>query len=316
MKAWSDAWRALRRLFWGVVAVLALVVVAEGARLALAAAAIHPALGWAVALALAGAVIHFLIAPATRLLRWRAALPRPAKEASLAEWRAYGRHLSRHHSLRGGEAAATARLLLADASDATGAREASLPLCQALDASGRAAVERAAVKAFALTAISQRAAWDALAVLAVQAGMISDIAGVYRERPTLTDLGGLGRRVVVASGIAGGLDALGDQAAQAILRSWTGVMKVATVSVAQGMLNAFITLRVGEIARQAAAGQPTNATAASWWALGRLSLLPVQGVAGAAWSAGVRGLQALREKVGAGEGGRAPARAPAAPMEA
>lgn len=316
MEAWTEAWRALRRLFWGAVALAAILLLAEGSRLVAWAWGVHPVVGWAVAGALLAAVWFLLVSPLVRLLGWRPAAARPDAEASLEEWRGYGERIRRHPALSGTDEARKAARVLPMAADAGEARDAVSPLCAKLDAAGRKAVERAAVKSFTLTAVSQRAAWDALAVLAVQAGMLSDIAGVYRERPALSDLAGLGRRVVVASGIAGGLDALGDHAAQAILRSWTSVMKVVTASVAQGLLNAFITLRLGEVARQAAAGQPVNAAAASWWALGRLSLLPLEGAAGAAWQAATRGLGALREKVGYRQPERPePSGSPLAPVE-
>jgi len=119
-----------------------------------------------------------------------------------------------------------------------------------------------ASQVFLATAISQNGSVDALVVLGAQGKLVLDIATIYYQRPTLRDLAYLYANVAATAFIAGELDDI-DVAEQmqpivsAVLGSSVaaipGMSAAASLfvnSVVTGTGNAYLTLRVGIIARQ------------------------------------------------------------------
>jgi len=119
-----------------------------------------------------------------------------------------------------------------------------------------------AAQVFLATAISQNGSVDALVVLGAQGKLVVDIATIYYQRPTLRDLAYLYANVAATAFIAGELDDI-DVAAQmqpivtAVLGS--SVAAIPGMSAAAGLFvnsvvtgtgNAYLTLRVGIVARQ------------------------------------------------------------------
>jgi Domain of unknown function (DUF697) len=119
-----------------------------------------------------------------------------------------------------------------------------------------------AAQVFLATAISQNGSVDALVVLGAQGKLVLDIATIYYQRPTLRDLAYLYANVAATAFIAGELDDI-DVAEQiqpivtAVLGSSVaaipGMSAAASLfvnSVVTGTGNAYLTLRVGIVARQ------------------------------------------------------------------
>jgi hypothetical protein len=119
-----------------------------------------------------------------------------------------------------------------------------------------------ASQVFLATAISQNGSVDALVVLGAQGKLVLDIATIYYQRPTLRDLAYLYANVAATAFIAGEIDDI-DVAEQmqpivtAVLGSSVaaipGMSAAASLfvnSVVTGTGNAYLTLRVGIVARQ------------------------------------------------------------------
>ena len=119
-----------------------------------------------------------------------------------------------------------------------------------------------ASQVFLATAISQNGSVDALVVLGAQGKLVLDIATIYYQRPTVRDLAYLYANVAATAFVAGELDDI-DVAGQmqpivtAVLGS--SVAAIPGMSAAAGLFvnsvvtgtgNAYLTLRVGIVARQ------------------------------------------------------------------
>ncbi len=118
-------------------------------------------------------------------------------------------------------------------------------------------IRGAASQVFVTTAISQNGSLDALLVLAANTRLIWKIAHVYYQRPTLRDLIYLYANVASTALIASSLEEI-DIAEQLQPVLATGVGSVAAVvpgtallvnSLSTGAANAFLTLRVGIVAK-------------------------------------------------------------------
>ena len=156
-------------------------------------------------------------------------------------------------------------------------RLASNPHLKGLDLSNRLQIEKAlailgqnadkiiqqtAGTVFISTAISQSGRLDAFLVLSAQSRMVWRIARLYYQRPTVRDLIQLYANVVATAFLAGELEDVDiSEQVQPILSSVLGAMAVtipgfqlaASIlvnSVLTGAANAFLTLRVGIIARR------------------------------------------------------------------
>jgi hypothetical protein len=156
-------------------------------------------------------------------------------------------------------------------------RLVSNPLLKGYDLSCRAGIEKAlenlggkcdviirdsAAAVFVSTAISQSGRLDTIFVLTANFRMVWRIARVYYQRPVLRDLIYLYANVVATAFVAGELDEaeIGEQiepilssALSAMSFSIPGVQAAAAIvvnSILTGAANAFLTLRIGIIARR------------------------------------------------------------------
>lgn len=119
-----------------------------------------------------------------------------------------------------------------------------------------------ALQVFLTTAISQNGSLDALAVLAAQSRMVLQIARIYNQRPSFRDLWWLYGNVAFAALLARQIEDMDmGEAIQPIVSSVMssavgivpGMEAAATVfvqSVLTGSANAYVTLRVGVIAKR------------------------------------------------------------------
>lgn len=131
-----------------------------------------------------------------------------------------------------------------------------------LDQASNAAIKSAGSRVFFATAISQFGALDAMLVLGVQSRLIWDVSHVYHQRPTIRDMVYLYANVMSTAFLATELDDadLSEQiqpVLTSVLGSAAGVvpgLQAATAlfvnSVVSGTANAYLTLRVGIIARE------------------------------------------------------------------
>jgi hypothetical protein len=156
-------------------------------------------------------------------------------------------------------------------------RLSSNPLLEGRDLSGREQIEQAlavlsrgcddiiqksAATVFVSTAISQSGRLDALFVLSSQWRMVWQIAKIYYQRPTLRDLGYLYSNVAATVFMASELDDIDvseqvqpviSSTLSAVSLSIPGMQALTSIlvnSVLTGAANAFLTLRVGIIAKR------------------------------------------------------------------
>ena len=125
-----------------------------------------------------------------------------------------------------------------------------------------AIIQQAALNVFISTAISQSGRLDTFLVISVQSRMVWQIARLYYQRPTLRDLIHLYANVVGTAFVAGELDDIDiSQQVEPILSSAMGTValsipglrvagSVLVNSVITGAANAFLTLRVGIVAKR------------------------------------------------------------------
>ena len=227
------------------------------------AAAIHPVLGWLVLAGIATGVVLLVVVPLVRVLRLPGTLKRPASEDGRA-WekfvRAYGRRLVQNARLRDG---------YEGLAELEAAREASLPELQEqvekalayLDERAKEAVARHAAAVFTATAVSQSGRLDAAIVISAQFRMVKEVATIYYQRPHPRELWRLYANVGAAAFLAGEIQ---DSELLAVLGApvsagITGFLPVAGAdplvnllvqSLLDGSANAFLTLRVGTLARR------------------------------------------------------------------
>jgi hypothetical protein len=132
---------------------------------------------------------------------------------------------------------------------------------RALDAEADLLVKQMATTVFLTTAVSQSGRLDALLVLSAQSRMVWKVAQLYYQRPSLRDLTHLYANVAATSLLAGELDDLElHQMIQPVVTASLGTMggaipgfqvftTIAVNSLLSGSANAFLTLRVGMIAK-------------------------------------------------------------------
>lgn len=130
--------------------------------------------------------------------------------------------------------------------------------------SGKAseATRRAAAQVFLTTAISQNGSLDAIVVLAAQSRLVLEIARIYDQRPRIQQLAWLYANVAGTAFAASSLEEIDiSQQVQPLVSSVAGsamsaipgfqaATSVFVNSVLNGSANAFLTLRIGVIARQ------------------------------------------------------------------
>jgi hypothetical protein len=231
-------------------AAFVLVVVNQTAQVVTLADRIHPALGTALLWTLLALYVTCLIVPALLLLR----LPRPLTPAASEEAPEFPRHI-----------AALGRRLR-DNPHLAGRPVASRPEIEAalsiLDARANEGIRSAASRVFLATAVSQNGSLDGLLVLLMQSRMIWQVAHVYYQRPSLRDLVTLYGNVAGTALVASQLDDvdLSEQlqpVLSGVLGSVAGAIPglqatsaILVNSMVAGAANAFLTLRVGVIAKR------------------------------------------------------------------
>ncbi len=214
------------------------------------AARVHPMAGQGVFWALAFIYTACLLVPLFLFLRLPKPLIPPESEDS-PEFRKHlqglAKRLTLNPRLQGTPLASRADV------------EAAL---SSLDDASNEAIKSAGSRVFFATAISQFGALDAMLVLGVQSKLIWDVSHVYYQRPTIRDMVYLYANVMSTAFLATELDDadLSEQiqpVLTSVLGSAAGVvpgLQAATAlfvnSVVSGTANAYLTLRVGIIARE------------------------------------------------------------------
>lgn len=228
------------------------------------ASAVHPALGWTVAaLTLTGFALLVLY-PALQLLRLPGALVRP-EVSSGPKWEKflerYARRLLKNRRLQR-EYAALPRLREAlDANDAAALETELDAALKHLDRAAQETIVRHAAAVFTTTAVSQSGRLDTAIVLSAQFRMVKEVAEIYYQRPRFRELSGLYGNVGAAGFIAGEIQ---DSELLAVLGApvTAGITAFIPVgksdplisllvnSLLDGSANAFLTLRIGVLARR------------------------------------------------------------------
>lgn len=132
-----------------------------------------------------------------------------------------------------------------------------------LDTDANTIIKDSAATVFVSTAVSQNGRLDAVLVLLSQLRLVWRIAHLYRERPNLRELMGLYNNVFVAALLANQLEDLDiNERIEPIVRSAIGgglagmvpgataMTTVLLSSIMEGTANAYLTLRVGIVARR------------------------------------------------------------------
>lgn len=177
-----------------------------------------------------------------------------------------------------------------------------------LDAKADAVIQQAASQVFLTTAISQNGSLDAVVVLASQSRLIYRVARIYYQRPTFRDMVRLYGNVAATALITSELDDIDlSEQIQPVLSTVLGsaagaipgfqtASTLIVTSVMTGSANAFLTLRVGIVARQfcaALTAQPRgvvrrSASLQATHMLGAIAVTGARTVANAVWKASKR----------------------------
>ena len=227
-----------------------LFVVNQTAQAVALADRVSPAFGTAVLWFLVGLYAAVVLAAAVFFLR----LPKPLAPPATETEPEFSRHLE---ALRK-RLAANPRLRGHDLSDRAGIEKALEDLGRECDA----VIRDSAAAVFVITAVSQSGRLDTLFVLTAHVRMVWRIASIYAQRPALRELLHLYANVAATAFVAGELDEaeIGEQiepilssALGAVSLSVPGMQAAASIvitSILTGAANAFLTLRVGIIARR------------------------------------------------------------------
>jgi hypothetical protein len=232
-------------LSFGVIVINQTAQVVELARQA------HPVLGTVTFWVLIASYASLIGVPAVIVLRMPRALTPPATESGPAfdaHLTALGRRLESNPRV---PVPLGPRASRRDVEDAL----------RALDVEANVVVKQMATTVFLTTAVSQSGRLDALLVLMAQSRMIWRIAHLYYQRPSLREMAHLYSNVVATAFVAGELDDLElHQMIQPVVTASLGTMggaipgmqvftTIAVNSLLSGSANAFLTLRVGMIAK-------------------------------------------------------------------
>jgi hypothetical protein len=225
-------------------------VVNQTAQVVQLASTIHPRLGAVTLWTLLGAYSALAGAPLVMVLRLPKPLVPPESDASPE----FPVHLQR----LGERLAASPHLEGRDLSDRPGIEGGLRTLSERSDE----IIRDTAASIFIATAVSQSGRLDALLVLAAQSRMVWRIAHLYQQRPTVRDVAHLYANVAATAFIATELQDLdlGEQV-EPILASAVGALGASVPGfqvagallancVLSGSANAFLTLRVGMIAKR------------------------------------------------------------------
>ena len=227
-----------------------LFVVNQTAQAVALADRVSPAFGTAVLWFLVGLYAAVVLAAAVFFLRLPKSLVPPATETEP--------EFSRYLEALRKRLAANPRLRGHDLSDRAGIEKALEDLGRECDA----VIRDSAAAVFVITAVSQSGRLDTLFVLTAHVRMVWRIASIYAQRPALRELLRLYANVAATAFVAGELDEaeIGEQvepilssALGAVSLSVPGMQAAASIvitSILTGAANAFLTLRVGIIARR------------------------------------------------------------------
>lgn len=234
------------------------------------ASAVHPALGWVVAAMIAAGVVLLIGVPVIQVLRLPGAIRRP-RETAGPKWdrflRTYGRRLLGNQALREdyerlGDLRAALEGSPGEVGKAAGDLEGQVALAvRHLDRKAQTIIGRHAAAVFTATAVSQSGRLDAAIVISAQLRMVREIATLYYQRPGPRELWALYANVGAATFLAGEIQ---DSEALAVLAApvsagLAGLVPVGGAdplisllvnSLLDGSANAFLTLRVGAVARR------------------------------------------------------------------
>ncbi len=239
-------------LFGGgtVLLTFGVVVVSQTAQVVQLATAVHPTLGTVTLWSLLATYTTLVGVPAVMILRLPSPLI-PPKDEHCKEFEPHLKKLA-------GRLATSPHLKGHDLSSRRGIESA----LQVLDEKATRIVRETASGVFLATAVSQSGRLDGLLVLAAQSRMVWKVAHIYCQRPAVSDLLHLYANVAGTSFVAGELQELDlseqvepvlSSAIGALGASLPGLQVVGTIfanCVLSGSANAFLTLRVGSIAKR------------------------------------------------------------------
>ena len=235
----------------GVLLSFAVVVVNQTAGVVQLAREVNPVLGtvtlWGLFLAYGGLVG----VPVVILMR----MPRPLVPPATEDGPEFDDHLKR----LGERLAVNPRVQLASIRPMN--REGVDDALRLLDQDATTIVKQMATTVFLTTAVSQSGRLDALLVLAAQSRMVWRVAHLYYQRPSVREMWYLYANVAATSFVAGELDDLElHQMIQPVVAGTLGAVggaipgaqvltSIMVNSLMSGSANAFLTLRVGIIAK-------------------------------------------------------------------
>ena len=226
------------------------VVVNQTAGVVGLASEVHPALGKVTLIGLLGSYAALIGVPVVMFVRLPKSLDPPRSEDD-PEFPAHLEHLRER----------LAANKLVTETDLVSREGLHRGIAQ-LDARADEIVRSTAGVVFLSTAVSQNGQFDAMVVLAAQSRMIWQLAHLYSQRPTVKDMTRLYANVAATAFAAGAIDEIDlNEQVSPILSSSLGSMagaipgfQVAAMvlvnSVMSGTANAYLTLRVGMIAKR------------------------------------------------------------------
>lgn len=246
--------KSLRRSVLGVASAVVILfvifMVNQVAQLVALADRVSPTLGTITLWVLSGLILFSLLVPVYLLIRLPRSLIPPSSETDprfpdyLETLKA---RLRRNHRLRG------VTIETRDDVEAALAR---------LGEEADGVTQQTALRLFVSTAVLQNGSLDALAVLVAQSKMVYEIASIYYQRPSLSQLVRVYANVATSSFLARQLDDIdlaeyiqpvisaAFTSAVGTAVTGTGFGSVVTNSLLSGSANAYLTLRVGVITKR------------------------------------------------------------------
>jgi hypothetical protein len=227
------------------------VVINQTAGVVQLAKEVHPVAGTVTLWGLLFAYAGMIAVPVVIILR----MPKPLEPPESETGPEYEDHLKR----LGQRLATNPRIKLAAIQPVD--RPSIEQAIQILDDDANTIVKQMATTVFLTTAVSQSGRLDALLVLAAQSRMVWRIARLYYQRPSLRELTHLYANVAMTSFVAGELDDLELHqmiqpvvagtlgAAGGVIPGFQVLTTIMVNSLLSGSANAFLTLRVGIIAK-------------------------------------------------------------------
>jgi hypothetical protein len=230
---------------------ITLLVVNQTAQVVQLSKEVHPRLGTVVLWSLLSVYAGLIVTPVVIVMR----MPRPLSPPENESDPRFQSHLKQ----LGERLAANQRIQLAEIQTAD--RQGVEDALGVLDAHTDQIVKQIATTVFLTTAVSQSGRLDALLVLCAQSRMIWRIAHLYYQRPSLRELVHLYSNVTATAFVAGELDDLElHQMIQPVVAASLGAVggaipgfqvftSIVVNSLLSGSANAFLTLRIGMIAK-------------------------------------------------------------------